>query len=272
MTATTSWGPGPSSATKSLGVDLATGIREAMADPSQLIVERAATSRTPSRRLRAAVAAAQNADIVLLAVGESQNMSGEAQSRTEIGLPACSSVWPSWSPRRASRRSCCCATAAPGAGRARSRPPGRAGHLVPGQRDGPRRGRRAVRQGQSVGPPAGQLPARERPGAVRLQPPHHRPSRAPGRRQPGVQGPLAHHPQRGAVPVRPRAVLHQLRAQRRQAVDHRAWPGTTSCSSRPRSPTPAGSPASTWSSSTSATGWPAARGRCASSSASCAWR
>jgi beta-glucosidase len=37
-------------------------------------------------------------------------------------------------------------------------------------------------------------------------------------------------------------------------------------------PTPARSPASTSSSSTSATGWPAARGRCASSSASSAWR
>ncbi len=35
-----------------------------------------------------AVAAAQNADIVLLAVGESQLMSGEAQSRTEITIPA----------------------------------------------------------------------------------------------------------------------------------------------------------------------------------------
>jgi beta-glucosidase len=35
----------------------------------------------------AAVAAAQNADIVLLAIGESQLMSGEAQSRTEITIP-----------------------------------------------------------------------------------------------------------------------------------------------------------------------------------------
>ena len=38
--------------------------------------------------IAAAVAAAQNADIVLLAVGESQFMSGEAQSRTEITIPA----------------------------------------------------------------------------------------------------------------------------------------------------------------------------------------
>ncbi len=38
--------------------------------------------------IAAAIAAAQNADIVLLAVGESQLMSGEAQSRTEITIPA----------------------------------------------------------------------------------------------------------------------------------------------------------------------------------------
>jgi beta-glucosidase len=38
--------------------------------------------------IAAAVAAAQNADIVLLAVGESQLMSGEAQSRSEITIPA----------------------------------------------------------------------------------------------------------------------------------------------------------------------------------------
>lgn len=38
--------------------------------------------------IAAAVAAARNADIVLLAIGESQLMSGEAQSRTEITIPA----------------------------------------------------------------------------------------------------------------------------------------------------------------------------------------
>ncbi|RXD06804.1 beta-glucosidase [Sphingomonas sp. UV9] len=38
--------------------------------------------------IAAAVAAARGADIVLLAVGESQLMSGEAQSRTEITIPA----------------------------------------------------------------------------------------------------------------------------------------------------------------------------------------
>ncbi len=41
-----------------------------------------------ARGIAAAVAAAQAADIVLLAIGESQLMSGEAQSRTEIVVPA----------------------------------------------------------------------------------------------------------------------------------------------------------------------------------------
>jgi beta-glucosidase len=72
----------------SLGVDLATGIREAMADPSQLIVAKGCdVENTIPGGYDQAVAAARAADIVLLAVGESQNMSGEAQSRTEIGLP-----------------------------------------------------------------------------------------------------------------------------------------------------------------------------------------
>ena len=71
-----------------LGVDLATGIRAAMADPSQLIVAKGCDIETaiPGGYERA-MAAARAADVVLLAVGEGQNMSGEAQSRTEIGLP-----------------------------------------------------------------------------------------------------------------------------------------------------------------------------------------
>ncbi|KQY99161.1 beta-glucosidase [Caulobacter sp. Root1455] len=73
---------------QSLGVDLATGIREAMADPSQLIVAKGCeVENTIPGGYEQAVAAARAADVVLLAVGEGQNMSGEAQSRTEIGLP-----------------------------------------------------------------------------------------------------------------------------------------------------------------------------------------
>lgn len=70
-------------------IDLATGVR-AQAGP------RAAISVTPGSGvdapldggIAAAVAAAQAADVVLLAIGESQDMSGEAQARTEIVVPA----------------------------------------------------------------------------------------------------------------------------------------------------------------------------------------
>ena len=73
---------------KSLGVDLSAGFREALADPAALIVAKGCdVENTIPGGFDQAVAAAKAADIVVLAVGEGQNMSGEAQSRTEIGLP-----------------------------------------------------------------------------------------------------------------------------------------------------------------------------------------
>jgi beta-glucosidase len=71
-------------------VDLATGLRAAMRDPALLTVVKGSDIERPiPGGIEAAVAAARTADIVLLAVGEGQDMSGEAQSRTEIVLP-----WP----------------------------------------------------------------------------------------------------------------------------------------------------------------------------------
>lgn len=70
------------------GVDIATGLRAAMADPARLTVAQGCGVRDHVEGgLEQAVAAAKDADIVLLAVGESQDMSGEAQSRTVIELP-----------------------------------------------------------------------------------------------------------------------------------------------------------------------------------------
>lgn len=68
--------------------DLATGVRAAVAD--RALVTTSAGSGIDSALLggiAAAVAAANAADIVVLAIGESQGMSGEAQSRTSITLP-----------------------------------------------------------------------------------------------------------------------------------------------------------------------------------------
>ncbi len=67
-------------------IDLATGLRNAggtITTTAGSGVEAALPGG-----IAAAVAAAQAADVVLLAVGESQDMSGEAQSRAEIVLPA----------------------------------------------------------------------------------------------------------------------------------------------------------------------------------------
>ncbi|KQV58399.1 MULTISPECIES: beta-glucosidase BglX [unclassified Caulobacter] len=76
-------------ADRRLNVDLATGLRAQMADPNSLIVERGCEVETTiAGGFERAVAAAQAADIVLLAIGESQDMTGEAKSRTDIRIPA----------------------------------------------------------------------------------------------------------------------------------------------------------------------------------------
>ena len=75
-------------ADRRLNVDLATGLRAQMADPNSLIVERGCEVETTiAGGFERAVAAAQGADIVLLAIGESQDMTGEAKSRTDIRIP-----------------------------------------------------------------------------------------------------------------------------------------------------------------------------------------
>ena len=69
-------------------VALDTGVRAALADRNSLIVAEGSGVEEPfAGGIEAAVAAARASDIVVLAIGESQNMSGEAQSRTEIVVP-----------------------------------------------------------------------------------------------------------------------------------------------------------------------------------------
>lgn len=69
-------------------VSLAQGLRAAMADASALEVAKGSKVDAPLRGgIAAAVAAARRADVVVLAVGESAQMSGEARSRTSITLP-----------------------------------------------------------------------------------------------------------------------------------------------------------------------------------------
>lgn len=70
-----------------VGID--EGLRAALGtETSRLTVTRGANVESPlPGGIEAAVAAARDADVVVLAIGESQKMSGESRSRSDIGLP-----------------------------------------------------------------------------------------------------------------------------------------------------------------------------------------
>ncbi|MAX01061.1 MAG: beta-glucosidase [Sphingomonas sp.] len=69
-------------------VDLATGIRAAVADPKLVTTALGSgVEEAIDGGIEQALATARTADIVLLAVGEATNMSGEAQARAAITLP-----------------------------------------------------------------------------------------------------------------------------------------------------------------------------------------
>jgi len=69
-------------------VDLATGVRGALGDRNAVIVAQGSDVEAPiPGGIAQAVAAARQADVVVLAIGEGAGMSGEAQSRTEIVIP-----------------------------------------------------------------------------------------------------------------------------------------------------------------------------------------
>ncbi|WP_336967830.1 glycoside hydrolase family 3 N-terminal domain-containing protein [Sphingobium aromaticiconvertens] len=82
------YGPWAFYGDKGKGVDIATGMRAAMRDPTRLMIEPGCAIDGPlDGGLARAVEAAKAADVVVLAIGESQDMSGEAQSRTTIEIP-----------------------------------------------------------------------------------------------------------------------------------------------------------------------------------------
>ncbi|MBU1384634.1 MAG: glycoside hydrolase family 3 C-terminal domain-containing protein [Alphaproteobacteria bacterium] len=71
-----------------LAVSLEQGLRAAMGDGASLSVVKGSDVEAPlDGGIEAAVIAASQADVVLLAIGESTNMSAEAQSRADIGIP-----------------------------------------------------------------------------------------------------------------------------------------------------------------------------------------
>ncbi|RZJ98121.1 MAG: beta-glucosidase [Brevundimonas sp.] len=70
-------------------VSVAEGLRRAMGPTGRLLVERGSGIETGiPGGVEQAVAAARQADVVILSIGESAKMSGEAQARTEIVVPA----------------------------------------------------------------------------------------------------------------------------------------------------------------------------------------
>ncbi|MGJ7526766.1 glycoside hydrolase family 3 N-terminal domain-containing protein [Variovorax sp. GB1P17] len=72
--------------TAPVGIDQ--GLRTALGSNSSLTIVRGSNVESPlPGGIDAAVAAARNADVVLLAIGESEKMSGEARSRSDIGMP-----------------------------------------------------------------------------------------------------------------------------------------------------------------------------------------
>jgi beta-glucosidase len=69
-------------------VDLATGIHAGVADAATVVISKGSGIDTAiTGGIEAAVAVARDADIVVLAIGESQSMSGESQSRANIIVP-----------------------------------------------------------------------------------------------------------------------------------------------------------------------------------------
>ncbi|TGX54138.1 beta-glucosidase [Sphingomonas gei] len=69
-------------------VDLAEGVRAAVSDKNNVTVTAGSgVDEAIPGGIDAAVAAARAADVILLAIGENEAMSGEAQSRTEIVVP-----------------------------------------------------------------------------------------------------------------------------------------------------------------------------------------
>ena len=70
-------------------IDLATGVRAAVRDAAMVSVTAGSgVEEELAGGIEAAVAAARAADVLVLAIGESQRMSGEAQSRADIVVPA----------------------------------------------------------------------------------------------------------------------------------------------------------------------------------------
>jgi hypothetical protein len=203
-----------------------------------------------------AVAVAQAADQVVLALGETREMSGEANARSTLDLPG----------RQEELIRAIKATGKPFAVVLfNGRPlvledvvrdaPAILEAWFPGVQAGARGRRRRVRQGQPRRQAAGVVPVPGRPGADLLQPRAHR---APVQQEREVELAAPRHSElRAAVRVQPRAQLHDVRglepaAERVDRVQARQRQGVGLML-----PTRAAAGATRSCSSTSTTRWPA---------------
>ena len=222
---------------------LAEGVTAAMADPAsdlRTVVGSEVETGTAAGTAEATAAAAW-ADVVVLALGEPTNYSGEAQSRTDIVVPAAQQQLAEAVAAAAHGKPVIVmlkngrALALEGAVRdaeailVTCEPPSGlhsskgANDIrcdrVPRQEDGRRHRGRALWHRQPLRPSARQLPDPLGPAALPLQPHVERPTvrrrRPTLHGWPGLQELLARDPERGTLPVRPRP--HLRRGPLRQA-------------------------------------------------------
>ena len=155
-----------------------------------------------------ALSAAAKADVIVCAMGEMAEMSGESSSRADLDLP---DVRGHRQARGAAQLLGPAHHHAVG-GRARDGHRQRVVRRLGGRR---RHLRRHLRQGQPIGPADHDHATDARTDSGLLQPPQHRTARAAGRLGlPQVSEQLHRPPQRPALPIRLRAELHHVRIQR----------------------------------------------------------
>jgi beta-glucosidase len=164
------WGPWTIWGAPERRVSLEAGFRAAMSDPQNLTLARGSGVETPlDGGIEQAIAAARDAEVIVLAIGESDQDVGRGPvAHRDRGARAAGG--PGRRHGGAGQADGHPAAERPGAGAGRQceERPGYRRHLVPGRADGQCRRRRDLRRPRPLGPSAGQLPAQVGPAALFL--------------------------------------------------------------------------------------------------------
>ncbi len=182
------------------------GLKAALGDGTRLVIAKGADiDSQDTSGFAQAVAAAKQADAVVMFLGEHPDMSAEANNRTSLDLPGV----------QEQLALAVAATGKPVVAAVDRGPEGQGAgdprSLVPRRRGRPRDHRRAVRRRQSVGQAAGDVPAQRRPGADLLRAQEHRPS---AERAGEVHQQVPRRAVDAAVRLRPRTQLHDVPLRR----------------------------------------------------------